>query len=494
MTPAAGGSSSDKKPRAANDHPCVPDSGSEASNHQSKLSDDLSSNSSEPGCLIRGPRLGQGTYGIVYAAKFLVNSERAKDSGGTFCDIPIDEEVAVKRHNVDRVASFIVPVRELTILNQLRGHPFFVQLLTVSFGNPFEKFVQYRDGQVQQVPDVLSPGTTDSTLRTDEIYFVYEKADQDLLHFIRRQRRIRGRESFSQLKLAMVQMLLAMEYSHGRGIVHRDLKPSNVLWFSKGADRRLKICDFGLSKFVTNQVPMTPRVMTTWYRAPEVICRWINYGAPADMWSVACIFFEMIAGRALFHDMTRNEQQMIQRIVDTIPGNRRRSYQAVDLKGQFSSVYAPRHYSGGRRSWRSQIGLTAEQERCFNEANFYGISSQPAGTYRQYIDLLDHMIDPDPHVRYTATQALNDPFFNSCSDYIARVRRAHPPRGPRDLGVIIRRSVERSRATNIAFEIYEARMKMTDWYNHRLIFQAIDMFDRYLDWRHRHGTNGRLKS
>lgn len=84
---------------------------------------------------------------------------------------------------------------------------------------------------------------------------------------------------------------------HKAGIIHRDLKPSNIV---VNFQCRLKILDFGLARNSgDNSMLMTPYVVTRYYRAPEVILG-VGYGPNVDVWSIGCIFAELIKGRVLF--------------------------------------------------------------------------------------------------------------------------------------------------------------------------------------------------
>lgn len=82
----------------------------------------------------------------------------------------------------------------------------------------------------------------------------------------------------------------------------------------------LKICDYGLARIQSskegfNMCPMTEYVCTRWYRAPEVLCSWSDYGKPIDIWSVGCIFAEMLRRKPLFPG--KNTQHQLQMIIST---------------------------------------------------------------------------------------------------------------------------------------------------------------------------------
>jgi serine/threonine protein kinase len=83
-------------------------------------------------------------------------------------------------------------------------------------------------------------------------------------------------------------VLLAVEYMHAKGVVHCDLKPDNVLL---DADGSAKVADFGLATPAHLAVE-DDHTVTRFYRAPELVCL-LPWGRPVDLWSVACILFEL---------------------------------------------------------------------------------------------------------------------------------------------------------------------------------------------------------
>lgn len=95
------------------------------------------------------------------------------------------------------------------------------------------------------------------------------------------------------------QILRGMKYIHSANVIHRDLKPSNLL---VNANCDLKICDFGLARGLESDQPggLTEYVVTRWYRAPEIMLACHEYTKAIDVWSVGCIFAELLARQALF--------------------------------------------------------------------------------------------------------------------------------------------------------------------------------------------------
>ncbi|RWW73263.1 hypothetical protein BHE74_00018872, partial [Ensete ventricosum] len=92
-------------------------------------------------------------------------------------------------------------------------------------------------------------------------------------------------------------ILRGLKYIHSAKVIHRDLKPSNLLL---NANCDLKICDFGLARPTSENDIMTEYVVTRWYRAPELLLNSTDYTAAIDMWSVGCIFMELMNRKPLF--------------------------------------------------------------------------------------------------------------------------------------------------------------------------------------------------
>lgn len=102
-----------------------------------------------------------------------------------------------------------------------------------------------------------------------------------------------------------IQILRGLKYVHTANVLHRDLKPSNLLL---NASCDLKICDFGLARTSNEKGFMTEYVVTRWYRAPELLLSCEDYSASIDVWSVGCIFAELLHGKPILPGTTEVEQ------------------------------------------------------------------------------------------------------------------------------------------------------------------------------------------
>jgi cyclin-dependent kinase 12/13 len=97
--------------------------------------------------------------------------------------------------------------------------------------------------------------------------------------------------SQDHIKSWSMQLLSGVHFMHVNKVIHRDLKASNLLINRKG---QLKIADFGLARsWNPDMTRLTNKVITLWYRPPELLLGCTSYNDKIDMWSVGCIIAEM---------------------------------------------------------------------------------------------------------------------------------------------------------------------------------------------------------
>ena len=195
-------------------------------------------------------RIGEGTYGIVYRAR----------------DLKSGEIVALKKIRMEREKEGlpICSVREISILLQLR-HRNIVEMVEVVVGRDLSN-----------------------------MFLVMRYCEQDLATLIDNMKRP---FTEAQVKCIMLQLLDGVAYLHRNYIIHRDLKVSNLLLTDKGC---LKVADFGLARtFGVPARPLTPKVVTLWYRPPELLFGATTYTVALDNWSIGCIFGELLSNKPL---------------------------------------------------------------------------------------------------------------------------------------------------------------------------------------------------
>ena len=393
----------------------------------------------------RGKKLGEGTFGIVYSAS----------------SPQTNTQYAIKRNLVEEETSFIGVPREVDILSKLRKHPHIVTLEKVSFGEPFEA----------KCFSPLVPSVR-KFQRDDSIHFVFKLAEYDLHTFIYGAQTV----CFPLIKRYMVNILLGVEYMMSHSIIHRDLKPANILIFGAEPDAMnvqnvAKICDFGLAKPYTYQGIQTPGTVTAWYRAPEIALGYPSYDYKSDIWSIGCIFFEMVAKRGFISDVADDNDEIISRILGALPEQLpTRKFRELVRSNKWRKVaLKPSHSPKTRKSLSTQLALSS--------AGLAQFESE-AGSFVAFCDLLHRMLTFDWEARIDVKQCLSHPFFDDCRDLIAATRERFPP-GQEEQYIIIRDSMERKWMAQTAIEVFNNRDELK-WYTHRALFQAMDLFDRYM--------------
>nr|ACG37232.1 MPK6 - putative MAPK [Zea mays] len=285
--------------------------------------------------------IGKGAYGIVCSA---LNSETA-------------EQVAIKKiaNAFDNKIDAKRTLREIKLLRHM----------------DHENIVAIRD--------IIPPA---QRAAFNDVYIAYELMDTDLHQIIRSNQAL----SEEHCQYFLYQILRGLKYIHSANVLHRDLKPSNLLL---NANCDLKICDFGLARTTSETDFMTEYVFTRWYRAPELLLNSSEYTAAIDVWSVGCIFMELMDRKPLFPG--RDHVHQLRLLMELIGTPNEGDLDFVNENARRYIRQLPRH---PRQSLPEKFPHV-----------------QPLA-----IDLVEKMLTFDPRQRITVEGALAHPYLASLHD------------------------------------------------------------------------------
>ncbi|KAL8900071.1 MAG: hypothetical protein Q9207_005865 [Kuettlingeria erythrocarpa] len=133
-------------------------------------------------------------------------------------------------------------------------------------------------------------------VENNDCFMVFEYLSHDLTGLLNHPT---FRLEHSHKKHLAKQLFDGLNHLHRRGVLHRDIKAANILISNSG---QLKLADFGLARFYskTGQPDYTNRVITIWYRSPELLLGETQYGPAVDIWSAACVMIEIFTKHAIF--------------------------------------------------------------------------------------------------------------------------------------------------------------------------------------------------
>ncbi|KIK98047.1 hypothetical protein PAXRUDRAFT_135021 [Paxillus rubicundulus Ve08.2h10] len=280
-------------------------------------------------------QVGEGTFGKVYKARNTITNVH----------------VALKRirMEVEKDGFPVTAMREIKLLQSLR-HQNVVRLYEMMVSN-------------------------------GSVFMVFEYMDHDLTGVLSQ-----TQFSFSEanLKSLCSQMLAGLAYLHHKGVIHRDIKGSNILINNRG---ELKLADFGLARFYQKRrrSDYTNRVITLWYRPPELLFGATVYGPEVDMWSAGCIMLELFTKKPIFQGNDEIHQ--------------------LDVIYRIFGTPTPERWPGiTELPWFELVKPKEVIQNHFRELFQRWLS--PAA-----LDLAEQLLTYDPTKRATAVQALDAPYF-----------------------------------------------------------------------------------
>lgn len=374
--------------------------------------------------------LGEGAYGKVYRCGY----------PGTKWD-----GSSAKRNIVGSKISFMASVREFDLLMKFRGHPNIVYLSGITFENPYG---------VEHSP------TDEHDVKDDPLHFFFETADCDLSAHMKRGC------TLSEARHFLFDMLQGIKYIHSAGYIHRDIKPANLLLFHDANEsikptgrKYIKYCDFGLGKPLIKGKAYTPRLITSWYRPPEIIFA-EPYDPAADIWSIGIVLYEMIAGSALLSDVKNDaEEALMSSLANKLP--------------EACFEHLPEDHR-----WRNQGYKLGTTSLAFMTPYYKYCTSLPKEANCSINDLTSlfiRILNVVPSKRATVDEILQHPFLLNIPSNL-NVTLMSPSI------ITIHQNKERRFLYSHLYEIMKASRDQ-DWYAHRIIFMTTTFIDRYIDYK-----------
>lgn len=238
---------------------------------------------------------------------------------------------------------------------------------------------------IVQLIEVCRSKANEANKYRSTFYLVFEFCDHDLSGLLSNSQL---KFSLSDIKRIMQQLLDGLFYIHYNKILHRDLKASNILMTKNGV---LKLADFGLARTYNvdkqSRNRYTNKVVTLWYRPPELLLGVRDYGPAIDMWGVGCIMAELWTRYPILQGVSDlNQLKLISCLCGTITPQ---VWPGVENLELYNSIQNPEK----------------REERKVKERLSSYVLDHLA------LDLIDKLLVLDPKKRIDSDTALNHDFF-----------------------------------------------------------------------------------
>ncbi|KAK8861072.1 hypothetical protein M9Y10_012766 [Tritrichomonas musculus] len=193
--------------------------------------------------------------------------------------------------------------------------------------------------------------------------------------------------TYEQAQTYMKQILNAVRSMHSKEFVHRDLKPSNIFLTVENV---VKVGDFGLTRKLDKTRPLTSKVITQSYRPPEVLLGDSHYGPAVDIWSLGCVFYEMITNKVLFCPSSSTDISQLMSIFSICGTPTQENWPGFDKLPNSNLI---KNTKTIKSTLRELLERDVPQELSI------------------IIDLLESMLQLDPSKRINIEQVMSHPFF-----------------------------------------------------------------------------------
>lgn len=296
-------------------------------------------------------QIGQGTFGKVYKSSYYTKDNELKT-------------VAIKKIPMSSQDEGLplTAVREIAIL-QAYHHPNLVELLDI----------------------IIAPVKPPNYRGHVDLVFEYMEHDISAL--------VESKIQFTQgeIKNIMKQILTGIAYLHSNNIIHRDIKSANILLNNNGV---VKLGDFGLARTIC---PLPQRnklysgnVVTIWYRPPELLLGMKNYDLKVDMWSIGCVFAELLMGEPIFKG--NNEKEQVQEIFTICGSPNENTWPGISLFPSYEYLMPRNTFDNNLK-----LSITSKSKSPIDDITF---------------DLIQKMLMVNPRDRISAEEALKHEYFS----------------------------------------------------------------------------------